>query len=201
PSEREEEFHVRSCLTVEGKLLFVVVAVAYFIVFQTERRQPVQAEALPVVEPLKVCIRLAEELKLHLLKLSCTERKVTRCDLVAEGFSDLSDTERKLLSGCTLYVLEVYEDSLRGLRTEIHCILRIFRYALECLEHQVELTDIREIVFSAGRARNLMLFDKCSHLLLRPSVNRAFQLDALLLTVILDKIICAVTLMTFFTFH
>ena len=44
----------------------------------------VQTELLPVVKPLKVCIRFAEEFQFHLFELSGTECKVTRCDLVTE---------------------------------------------------------------------------------------------------------------------
>ena len=84
PSEREEEFHVCCRLAVEGQFFFIVIAIAYFVVFESEGRQPVQAEALPVIKPLKIRIRLAEELKLHLLELSCTECKVARCDLITE---------------------------------------------------------------------------------------------------------------------
>ena len=40
-----------------------------------------------------------------------------RCDLVTEGLSDLTDTKRNLLTGCTLYILEVYKDTLCGLRS------------------------------------------------------------------------------------
>src|SRR5699024_2069176 len=98
PAEREEKFHVCGSLAVEGKLLFVMVAVTYFIVFQSERRQPVQAEALPVFKAFQVSILFAEEFQFHLLELSCTECNVARRDLIAERFSDLSDTERQLLS-------------------------------------------------------------------------------------------------------
>ena len=49
--------------------------------------------------------------------------------------TDLSDTKWQFLSGGTLYILEVYEDSLCSLRTEIYRILRILCYSLECLEH------------------------------------------------------------------
>src|SRR5699024_2429070 len=103
---------------------------------------------------------------------------------------DLSDTERQLLPGGTLYILEVDKDSLRCLRPEIDCILCVFRYALECLEHQVELTDISEIMLSTGRTRDLMFRNKRSHLLLGPSVHRTFQLNALFLTVIFDQFVC-----------
>ena len=75
-----------------------MVTVTYFVFFQSEFRQPVQTEVFPIIKPFQICIRFAEELKLHLLKLSRTECKVTRCDLVSERFSDLSDTKRKFLS-------------------------------------------------------------------------------------------------------
>ena len=96
-----------------------------------------------------ICTRLTEELKLHLLELSCTECKVPRCDLVTERFTNLSDTEWKFLSGCTLYILEVYKDTLCCLRTKIYCILSILCNTLEGLEHEVELSDICEIVLAA----------------------------------------------------
>ena len=89
-----------------------MVAQAQLILFHTERLQPVKTEASPVLEPLKIRPRNAEELQLHLFKLTCTEGKVARCDLVTEGLSDLSDTKRQLLSGSTLYVLKVDKDTL-----------------------------------------------------------------------------------------
>ena len=60
-------------------------------------------------QPLKICIRLTEELKFHLFELSCAECKVSRRDLIAERFSDLCNTKRQLLPGSTLYILKVYE--------------------------------------------------------------------------------------------
>ena len=58
-----------------------------------------------------------EELKLHLLELTGTECEVTRCDLVTEGFTDLADTKRNLFTRCSLYVLEVFENTLCSLRS------------------------------------------------------------------------------------
>ena len=46
--------------------------------------QPLLAEILPVVEPVKVCAGLAEKFKLHLLKFPYTEDKVTRSNLITE---------------------------------------------------------------------------------------------------------------------
>ena len=117
PSKWEKELNVCSSLAVEAQLFLVMVTVTYFLILQSKRMQPVQAEALPVCKPLKVCIRLAEELKLHLLELTGTECEVTRCDLVTEGFTDLTDTKWNLLTGCSLYVLEVYENTLCCLRS------------------------------------------------------------------------------------
>ena len=97
----------------------------------------------------------AEEFQLHLLKLSGTESEVTGCDLVTEGLTDLTDTEGNFLSGSSLYILEVYEDTLCGFGTEIYRVLRILGNTLEGLEHQVELTDIGEVMLAAGRAENL----------------------------------------------
>ena len=84
PSEWEKELNVCSSLAVEAQLFLVMVTVTYFLILQSKRMQPVQAEALPISKPLKVCVRLAEELKLHLLELTGTECKVTRCNLVTE---------------------------------------------------------------------------------------------------------------------
>ena len=47
----------------------------------------------PVLVPLLVGARLAEELQLHLLELAGAEDEVARRDLVAEGLADLADAE------------------------------------------------------------------------------------------------------------
>ena len=128
--------------------------------------QPVAAERPPVIKPLQIRIRLAEKLQLHLLELTRTEGKVSGCDFIPERLADLSDSERNFLSGRTLHVLEIDKNALRGFRTEINGILRVLRNALERLEHQVKLPDIRKIVFSAAGTGDLMLFNKAHHLFL-----------------------------------
>ena len=117
PSEWEKEFHICGSLAVEAQLFLIMVTVTNLIILKSESTQPVKAELLPVCKPLKICIRLAEELKLHLLELTGTECEVTRCDLVTEGFTDLTDTKWNLLTGCSLYVLEVYKNTLCCLRS------------------------------------------------------------------------------------
>ena len=117
PSEGEQEFHVCGSLAVEAQFLLVMVAVAHFLILQAQAVQPVKAELFPVSKPLQVCIRLTEKFQLHLLKFTGTEGKVSRCDLVTEGFSHLTDTKRQFLSGGSLYILKVYENTLCSLRS------------------------------------------------------------------------------------
>ena len=117
PAKWEQELNIRCTLAVEAKLFRRMVTCTHLIILDAKILQPVNTEFSPVTEPFHICTRLAEELQLHLLKLSCTECEVTRCDLVTEGLSNLTDTKRNLLTGCTLYILEVYEDTLCGLRS------------------------------------------------------------------------------------
>ena len=112
-----------------------MVSQTHFVFLDTKRKQPVAAEGSPVLEPIHVRAGLTEELQLHLLKLSGTEGKVAGRNLVTEGLSDLSDTEGNLLSGSTLDILEVNKNTLSGLGTQIHRILRILGNTLEGLEH------------------------------------------------------------------
>ena len=99
PAEGEQELEVRGGLGVEAQLLGIVVAQAEVLVLQADRQQPVVAERAPVVEPLQVGARLAEELQLHLLELADAEDEVARRDLVAEGLADLADAERAASCG------------------------------------------------------------------------------------------------------
>ena len=134
-----------------------MVTQTHLIFFNAECKQPVTAEASPIPEPFHICTGLTEKFKLHLFKLSGTECEVTRCDLITEGFTDLTDTKRDLLAGRSLHIFEVDKNTLCGFRTQINSILCIFGYTLERLEHQVELTDICEVVLTTGRARDIVI--------------------------------------------
>ena len=202
PSEWEQEFNIGCSLAVEAKLFRRMVSRTHFILFHAKALQPIDTETSPILEPLKVGTRLAEEFQLHLLELTGTESEVTRCNLVTERFTDLADSERNFLSGSTLYVFEVYEDTLCSLRTKIYGVLRILCNTLEGFEHQVELTDIGKVMFSAGRTRNLMLLDEVLHLFLGPCVYAAaFNFNSLFLTEVFNQLICTETLMTLLTVH
>ena len=49
-----------------------------------ERKEPVTAEASPILEPFEVCSGFAEEFKFHLFKFTNTEDKVSGSDFVSE---------------------------------------------------------------------------------------------------------------------
>ena len=76
-----------------------------------------------MLEPFHLCAWLAEELHLHLLKLTHTEDELTCNDLVTECLTDLSDTERDAHTACLLNIKVIHEDTLRSLGTEVdfHC--------------------------------------------------------------------------------
>ena len=93
-----------------------MIAQTHLVFLNAERDQPVTAEASPILEPLQIGSRLAEELQLHLLKLTGTECKVTRRNLVTERLSNLADSKRDLLAGSSLNILEVYKNALCCLR-------------------------------------------------------------------------------------
>ncbi len=201
PAEREQKFHICGSFAVKAQLFFVMITVAHLILFQAKRAQPVKTELLPICKPFQICIRLTEEFQLHLLKFTGTEGEVTRCNLITERFADLTNTERNFLAGGSLYIFKVYKNALCSFRSQIYGILCILSHTLEGFEHQVELTDVCEIVLTAGRTRHSMRFDKIHHLLLGPCIHSSLKRYIMHLTVILDQLVRTETLMTFLTIH
>ena len=83
-------------------------------------------------------VRLDEELQFHLLELARAEGVVARRDLVAERLAHLRDAEGHFLPRRLVDVLELREDGLRRLGTQISHIRLRGRGADVGLEHQVE---------------------------------------------------------------
>ena len=201
PAEGEQELEVRGGLGVEAQLLGVVVTQPQVLVLQADAQQPVVAEGAPVVEPLQIGAGLAEELQLHLLELPDAEDEVARGDLVAEGLTDLAHAEGQLAAGGALGVDEVGEDALRRLRPQVHGVLGILGDALERLEHQVELTDVGEVVLAAGGAGDVLVLDEVLHLLLGEGVDGLGQLHAVGLAPVLDELVGAEALLALLAVH
>ena len=84
PAEGEQELEVGGTLGVEAQFLGAVVTQTQVLLLHVQVQQPVAAEGTPILEPLHVGAGLAEELQLHLLKLTGTEGEVAGGDLVAE---------------------------------------------------------------------------------------------------------------------
>ena len=159
------------------------------------------AEAAPVLKPLKVGAGFAEEFKLHLLKLAHAENKVAGGNLVPEALADLADTERQLFARGALYVVEVDENALRGFGAEVHRVFGILCHALEGLEHQVELADVRKVMLAAGRARDVVLLHEILHFGLREGVDGLGESEAGLRAPVLDYLVGAETLVAFAAVH
>ena len=165
-----------------------MVAQAHVFLFHAQAQQEVLAVILPIVEPVQIGVRLAEELALHLLELPDAENKVARRDLVAEGFADLAHAERQLAARGALDIGVVDKDALRRFRPQIDLILGVFGNAHKRLEHQVELADVGKIFAAAFRAGDAMLANICRHLV----EAHAFGVSAR----VLDELVRAVTGMT-----
>src|SRR5829696_9888578 len=100
--------------------------------------------------------RRHEELHLHLLELTGAEDEVAGGYLVAEGLADLGDPEGRLLAREAKHVLEVDEDPLSGLWSEVDRRALLGDRADVGFEHQVELPRLGELA-AALRAAQLGL--------------------------------------------
>ena len=139
-SEWELKFDIGGCIGVVSQLLMVMVTV--FLVTHSEGLMPSKTGLLPFCKPFELLTGTNEELHLHLLKLPHTEDKLTGYNLIAERFTDLSNTERNFHSACLLDIEEVHENTLSGLWTEVDST-RLIRNATKLgAEHKVELTHI-----------------------------------------------------------
>ena len=162
---REVIFDVSRGFGIESKLGWLVIAEAKVLSFRSEALDEFKAVILPVSEPFEVGSWLAEEFHFHLIELTDTESEVPWGDFVTEALTSLANAEWELLSLGTLDVLEVDEDALSGLWTEIDDAAAVIGNTDVGLEHHVELTDWREVGFSADWALNVVFFDEFVHLL------------------------------------
>ena len=181
PAEREQELEVGGSHGIEAQLLLGMVAAADVLLGHAKAEQPAFAVVFPVCEPVKVGAGLAEELKLHLLKLAGTEGEVAGSDFVTEGLAYLTDAERNFLSGGALNVLKVHENALRGFRTEINLALCVLGNALEGFEHKVKGTNVGEVLRTAVGAFYAFFVDESAHTVELPTlgVNSGLLLDKL----------------------
>ena len=103
-SEGEGVLNVGSGAGIEGQLRRLVVTQAQVFLLDAQGQQPLEAEILPIGEPLQIGAGLAEELALHLLELPGAEGEVAGGDLIAERFAHLAHAEGELFPGGALDV-------------------------------------------------------------------------------------------------
>ncbi len=106
---------------------------------------PALALGEPVLEPVLGFRRGDEELHLHLLELAGPEDEVAGGDLVAEGLPDLGDPEGRFLARELQDVLEVDEDPLGGLGTQVGDRAGLLDRSDGRLEHQVEVARLGQV--------------------------------------------------------
>ena len=137
--EAELVFDVHGALGVVGELLLRVLVVAQVLRLDAEVDVPAGAGVDPVLVPFLIGAGRDEELHLHLLELTGAEDEVARGDLVTEGLTHVGDAERRLGTGGGHHVLEVHEDALRSLRTQVVQAVLVLDRAEVGAQHHVEV--------------------------------------------------------------
>mmetsp|Transcript_18939 Transcript_18939/g.44067 ORF Transcript_18939/g.44067 Transcript_18939/m.44067 type:complete len:295 (-) Transcript_18939:643-1527(-) len=100
-------------------------------------------EAPHLIQPLLldrkvVRLRVYEVLDFQLLELTRSEQKLPWCNLIAEGLAHLGDTKGDLLPSGSFHILEVDENALSSLRSQVAYRRRIRIGAHIGGKHQVE---------------------------------------------------------------
>ena len=129
------------------------------IVAEAQGLVPLQADFLPLLEPLQLGAGLYEELHFHLLEFAHAEDELACHDFVTEGLTDLCNTEGNFHAARLLYVQVVDENALCRLGTEVH-----FHGAIGCRthfggEHQVELAYLGPVLRAADGANDFLVED------------------------------------------
>ena len=127
---------------------FLVIMITVVLITHTESLVPSQTNLLPILKPLHLSTRLAEELHLHLRELTHTEYELTGNNLVTESLTNLADTEWHLHTAGLLNTQVIYEDTLSSLRTEIYLACSI-----ACRTH------LGPVLGTADRTNNTLILD------------------------------------------
>ena len=131
-------------LGVMGELSPVVFAKDEVVAGETDRLPPGVALFTPPGVPLFGFAGVDEEFEFHLLELAAAEGEVPWRDFVAERLADLRDAEWNLDPAGVDDVVEVGEDSLGGLGSEVGLRTLVANRAAVGLEHQVEHSRLGE---------------------------------------------------------
>src|SRR5690606_23577735 len=117
--ERKAILDVRAACRIMRKLRSVVLTKREVFRTDPEADVPLVASVAPIAIPMRRLLRPTEELDLHLLELAASEDEIARIDLVAKGLADLTDSERHTHTSGVATVLEVVENPLHRLGSQI----------------------------------------------------------------------------------
>ena len=156
PTHRELVQDVDRPLRVMRELVSRVLVQPHVVGREPVRREPRLTRLDPLVVRVLVSrttldgiVGIDEVFDLHLLEFSRPKDEVTRRDLVAERFADLRDPERQLSARRLQDIVEVHEDALRRLGTQVGHRCVFFDRSHERFEHEVELTGRGELALAA----------------------------------------------------
>ena len=151
PSERKLELNIDGCFCIVRQL--VVIMELNLVLTELQQIPVIVVTGLaPVIVNLHGILVVAEIFHFHLREFAGTEREHTRSDLVAERFSDLRDTERKLHTGRNTDQMKIHKNRLTGLGTEIGDMIIVKHGTDIGFHHQIEFTRRGEIGRTAVRA-------------------------------------------------
>ena len=150
PAPREAVFDVVAVLGIMGQFVGSVAPKTEVFLAYAVGHIPVEASLDPLFQPLFVRAGFDEVLHFHLFELASSESEVPGRNLVAERLAHLGDAEGKFLTGGIYDVGKVDEDTLSGLRSQIHFAGSVFHRTHEGTEHQVEAPGIGEVAPAYG---------------------------------------------------
>ena len=102
------------------------------------------------VKNLNRLIGADEELELHLLELAAAERVVARRDFISEALAHLGDAVGNGHAGSRGDVLELGENRLSRLGTQIRDVRGILDWTDDRLKHQIEGLRLRQLAAAVG---------------------------------------------------
>ena len=175
-AEAETVLDVDRPLGIMGELLLRVLVQPKILGVDSQADVPVAPLVDPILVPFFVGSGLDEEFHFHLLELARAENKISRCDLVAEGLSNLPDSKRGALAGRRHDVLEIDENALRRLGSKVVEARFVLDRPQVGLEHHVEVAGLRPLAArSAIAAGDLGELDRIG--VFDPFLSREFLLD------------------------
>src|SRR5579883_284294 len=150
PAQNGLVFDVERLLRVVRQFIGAVRAQAQAILMVDDAFVPLEAPLLPVVEPLLHLAGMHEELQIPLLELALPEQEVARRHLVAEGFTDLADTERNLHARGLQHVVVVQVDVLACLTAQVGLHALALDDTDVGLHHQVKRARLHQFAAAVG---------------------------------------------------